>query len=165
MTQTRLAADTGTTVGKVRRAGGLIGSERNRRCSHGNELRGLELVKCSNGRPTDPAAGKGRSWTGGVGTSPRKACKHGNVSGRNQEECGGGKDCKDNAEITDWSPREREAGVAVPEMPEMEGNRMADMPEDAEGRNEWKDYAGKTNGPGRPEGRKEGVAMLGLVII
>ncbi|KAJ7442571.1 hypothetical protein B0H11DRAFT_1932349 [Mycena galericulata] len=167
MTQTRLATDTGTTVGNVRRAGGPIGSERNRRRSHGNGLRGLEMVKCSNGRPTDPAAGKGRrsggrSWTGGVGTSTRKACKHGNVSRRNQEECGGGKDCKDNVEITDWSPREREAGVAVPEMPEMEGNGMADMPEDAEGGNEQNDSAGKTNGPGGPEGRRYEGLLEGL---
>ncbi|KAJ7432606.1 hypothetical protein B0H11DRAFT_2209363 [Mycena galericulata] len=67
-----------------------------------------ERVGDANGWPPDPTAGKGRrsggrSWTRGMGTSPRKACKHGNVSGRNQEECGGGKDCKDNAEITDWS--------------------------------------------------------------
>ncbi|KAJ7508045.1 hypothetical protein B0H11DRAFT_1902355 [Mycena galericulata] len=38
----------------VQRAGGPIGSEGNRRRSHGNELRGLEMVKCSNGWPTDP---------------------------------------------------------------------------------------------------------------
>ncbi|KAJ7431286.1 hypothetical protein B0H11DRAFT_1941916 [Mycena galericulata] len=37
-------------------------------------------------------------------------------------------------------------------MPEMEGNGMADMPEDAEGGNEQNGYTGKTNGPGRPEG-------------
>ncbi|KAJ7468329.1 hypothetical protein B0H11DRAFT_1921195 [Mycena galericulata] len=39
---------------------------------------------------------------------------------------------------------------------------MAEMPEDAEGGNERNGYAEKTNGPRRPEGCKEGVAMMGL---
>ena len=55
--------------------------------------------------------------------------------------------------------------VAVPEVPEMEGNRMADMPENPEGGNERNGNAEMTNGPGSPESRKEGVAMMGLVII
>ena len=55
--------------------------------------------------------------------------------------------------------------VAVPEVPEMEGKRMADMPENAEGGNERNGDAEMTNGPGSLESRKEGVAMMGLVII
>ncbi|KAJ7468965.1 hypothetical protein B0H11DRAFT_1920770 [Mycena galericulata] len=59
--------DTGTTVGNVRRAGGPIGSERNRRRSHGNELRGLELVKRSNGWPTDPLRERAGGPAAGAG--------------------------------------------------------------------------------------------------
>ncbi|KAJ7439175.1 hypothetical protein B0H11DRAFT_1934768 [Mycena galericulata] len=68
MTQTRLAADTGTTVGNVRRAGGPISSERNRRRSHGNELRGLEMrmdgqLILLRERAGGPAAGAGpEAW-------------------------------------------------------------------------------------------------------
>ncbi|KAJ7720968.1 hypothetical protein DFH07DRAFT_784239 [Mycena maculata] len=52
--------------------------------------------------------------------------------------------------------------VAVPEVPEMEGNRMADMPENAESGNERNGNTEMTNGPGSPESRKKGVAMMGL---
>ncbi|KAJ7784985.1 hypothetical protein DFH07DRAFT_763600 [Mycena maculata] len=41
--------------------------------------------------------------------------------------------------------------VAVPEVPEMEGNRMADMLENAESGNERNGNAEMTNGPGSPE--------------
>ncbi|KAJ7456297.1 hypothetical protein B0H11DRAFT_1925826 [Mycena galericulata] len=133
--------DTGTTVGNVQRAGGPISSERNRRRSHGNELRGLEmrmdgqLIHCGKGPEV---------------RRPELDRRRGNKSSQGLQAC----ECvrKKPGGMRRWkglSPRVTEAGVAVPEMPEMEGNGMADMPEDAEGGNEQ-------NGPGSPEGHVTG---------
>ncbi|KAJ7751919.1 hypothetical protein DFH07DRAFT_774609 [Mycena maculata] len=142
---------------------GPIGSERNQRCSHGNELRGW---KRSNGWPTDPLWKRARG-SGGMRTNPRKACKRTNVTGsvgtspesprKKTSQLGGTEQIEEHDD--------GDGKVAVPEVPEMEGNGIVNMPENAEGGNERNGNAEMTNGPGSPESRKEGVAMMGLVII
>ncbi|KAJ7731942.1 hypothetical protein DFH07DRAFT_781107 [Mycena maculata] len=110
-----------------------------------------------------------------MGTNHRKACKHTSVTGsvgtslespRKKTSWFGGMEQieeHDDGGSAEGRTRPDWSGCVGDARNRREWN--ADMPENAEGGNERNGYAEMTNGPGRPNGCKEGADMMDIVII